>query len=98
MSFNKIILSAISGAIWKLRYTPQGTPVCSFSLATTSAGRTAQPGDNNDVTTWFRVTLWGRQAETASQYLQRGRRFISKDVCALNSTPIVTANSATHWK
>src|SRR5258707_7533085 len=26
-----------------------------------------------DVTTWFRVTLWGRQAETASQYLTKGR-------------------------
>ena len=26
-----------------------------------------------DQTTWFRVTLWGRQAETASQYLTKGR-------------------------
>ena len=30
-------------------------------------------GEQQDVTTWFRVTLWGRQAETASQYLTKGR-------------------------
>jgi single-strand DNA-binding protein len=72
MSFNKIILVGNLGRDPELRYTPQGTPVCSFSLATNER-RKDKTGENNDVTTWFRVTLWGRQAETASQYLQRGR-------------------------
>ena len=73
MSFNKIILVGNLGRDPELRYTPQGTPVCSFSLATNERRRDKTTGENNDVTTWFRVTLWGRQAETASQYLQRGR-------------------------
>ena len=73
MSFNKIILVGNLGRDHELRYTPQGTPVCSFSLATNERRKDRTTGENNDITTWFRVTLWGRQAETASQYLQRGR-------------------------
>ena len=73
MSFNKIILVGNLGRDPELRYTPQGTPVCSFSLATNERRKDRNTGENNDITTWFRVTLWGRQAETASQYLQRGR-------------------------
>ena len=73
MSFNKIILVGNLGRDPELRYTPQGTPVCSFSLATNERRKDRTTGENNDVTTWFSVTLWGRQAETASQYLSRGR-------------------------
>jgi single-strand DNA-binding protein len=73
MSFNKIILVGNLGRDPELRYTPQGTPVCSFSLATNERRRDRATGENNDITTWFRVTLWGRQAETASQYLTKGR-------------------------
>lgn len=72
MSFNKIILVGNLGRDPELRYTPQGTPVCSFTLATNER-RKDKAGDSQDVTTWFRVTLWGRQAETASQYLTKGR-------------------------
>jgi single-strand DNA-binding protein len=73
MSFNKIILVGNLGRDPELRYTPQGTPVCSFSLATNERRRDRNGGEPNDITTWFRVTLWGHQAETASQYLTRGR-------------------------
>lgn len=72
MSFNKIILVGNLGRDPELRYTPQGTPVCSFTLATNER-RKDKAGETQDVTTWFRVTLWGRQAETASQYLTKGR-------------------------
>lgn len=72
MSFNKIILVGNLGRDPELRYTPQGTPVCSFTVATNEK-RKDKTGETQDVTTWFRVTLWGRQAETASQYLTKGR-------------------------
>lgn len=72
MSFNKIILVGNLGRDPELRYTTQGTPVCSFSLATNEK-RKDKSGEAQDITTWFRVTLWGRQAETASQYLTKGR-------------------------
>jgi len=73
MSFNKIILVGNLGRDPELRYTPDGTPVCSFSLATNERRRDRTTGENNDVTTWFRVTLWRRQAEVAQQYLTRGK-------------------------
>jgi single-strand DNA-binding protein len=72
MSFNKITLVGNLGRDPELRYTPQGTPVCSFSMATNER-RKDKTGEMQDHTTWFRVTLWGRQAETASQYLTKGR-------------------------
>jgi len=72
MSFNKIILVGNLGRDPELRYTPQGTPVCSFTVATNEK-RKDRAGEMQDITTWFRVTLWGRQAETASQYLTKGR-------------------------
>ncbi len=72
MSFNKIILVGNLGRDPELRYTTQGTPVCHFSMATNDR-RKDKNGEWQDHTMWFRVTLFGRQAENASQYLQKGR-------------------------
>jgi len=73
MSFNKVILVGNLGRDPELRYTAQGTPVCSFSIATNER-RKDRNGEMQDHTTWFRVTLWNRLAETASQYLQKGKQ------------------------
>ena len=73
MSFNKVILVGNLGRDPELRYTAQGTPVCSFSIATNER-RKDKNGEMQDQTTWFRVTLWNRLAETASQYLQKGKQ------------------------
>jgi single-strand DNA-binding protein len=72
MSFNKIILVGNLGRDPELRYTPQGTPVCTFSIATSEKRKDAS-GQYIEETTWFRVTAWQKMAETASQYLQKGR-------------------------
>lgn len=73
MSFNKIIIVGNLGRDPEMRYTPQGTPVCTFSIATNER-RKDRAGEFQDITTWFRVTAWGKQAETASKYLTKGRR------------------------
>lgn len=73
MSFNKITIVGYLGRDPELRHTPQGTPVCKFSVATTERRKNAQ-GEADEITTWFRVTVWGRQAELASEYLSRGRQ------------------------
>ena len=73
MSFNRIILIGNLGRDPELRYTAQGTPVCSFSMATNER-RKDRNGEMQDHTTWFRITLWNRLAETASQYLQKGKQ------------------------
>ncbi|HXF06065.1 MAG TPA: single-stranded DNA-binding protein [Blastocatellia bacterium] len=71
MSFNKIIIVGNLGRDPELRYTPQGIPVCSFSVATNERRRDAA-GEFQDKTTWFRVTTWRRLAELAHQYLKKG--------------------------
>ena len=71
MSFNKIIIVGNLGRDPELRYTPQGVAVCNFSLATNEKKRD-KSGEMQDVTTWFRVTLWRNQAENAAKYLTKG--------------------------
>ncbi|MDT5293849.1 MAG: single-strand DNA-binding protein, partial [Acidobacteriota bacterium] len=57
----------------ELSYTPQGTAVCKFSVATNERRRD-KAGEQQDITTWFRVTVWGKQAENVSRYLSKGRK------------------------
>jgi single-strand DNA-binding protein len=56
----------------ELRFSPSGDPVTSFSIA---AGRswTDKDGNKVDKTVWFRVSIWGKQAEPCAQYLAKGR-------------------------
>jgi single-strand DNA-binding protein len=72
-SFNKITIVGYLGRDPELRYTPDGTPVCNFTIATTEKKKD-RSGELQDVTTWFRVNLWRRQAEVASQYLSKGKQ------------------------
>jgi single-strand DNA-binding protein len=65
-SFNKITIVGYLGRDPELRYTPAGTAVCDFSMATSE-----KKGDA-DVTTWFRVTTWGKQADVAHAHLAKG--------------------------
>jgi single-strand DNA-binding protein len=73
MSYNKIHIIGNLGRDPELRYTPQGTAVCQFSVATNERRRD-KAGEQQDITTWFRITAWGKQAETASKYLSKGRK------------------------
>jgi len=72
MSFNKITVVGNLGRDPELRYTPQGQAVCNFSVATSEKKRD-KAGEMQEVTIWFKVTTWGKQAETASKYLSKGR-------------------------
>lgn len=71
MSFNKITIVGNLGREVELRYTPQGSAVANFSIATNEKRKDKQ-GELQDVTTWFKVTLWNKQAENASKYLTKG--------------------------
>ena len=54
-----------------MRFTPNGQAVTSFSLAS-SRKYTSNSGQKVDETTWFRVSVWGAQAESCNQYLHKG--------------------------
>lgn len=72
-SFNKIIIIGYLGRDPEIRYTPQGLAVCNFSIATTEK-RKDRAGESQDVTTWFKITAWGKLAETVNQYLSKGKQ------------------------
>ena len=72
-SFNKITIVGYLGRDPEMRYTPQGTAVSNFSIATTER-RKDKAGEQQEITTWFRVSLWGKQAEAITQYLTKGRQ------------------------
>ena len=69
-SFNKITIVGYLGRDPEIRYLPDGTPICSFSMATTEKRKSG--GEAIDETTWFKVNVWGKQGETAGQYLAKG--------------------------
>lgn len=73
MSVNKVILLGRLGQDPELKYTPGGTPVCNFSLATTEAW-TDKSGQKQEKTEWHRVVVWGKLAELCNQYLAKGRQ------------------------
>ncbi len=72
MSFNKITVVGNLGRDPELRYTPQGTPVCSFTVASNER-RKDKNGEAQDITTWFRGTLFGQRAETFARYMEKGK-------------------------
>lgn len=73
MSYNKIIVIGNLGRDPELRYTPQGDAVCDFSVAVNDRKKD-KSGEFQDVTTWFRITLWRKLAENASKYLTKGKQ------------------------
>src|SRR5437867_2754490 len=72
MSFNKIIIIGNLARDPELRYTPQGSAVCNFPVATSERRKNAS-GEQEEITTWFRVSTWGRQAELANECLTKGK-------------------------
>lgn len=72
-SVNKVILIGNLGKDPELRYTPGGQAVASFPLATSEKWRDKE-GVMQDNTEWHNIVVWGRQAETAKEYLAKGRQ------------------------
>ena len=73
--YHKIIIVGNLGRDPEMRYTPDGTPVTTFSVATNRRW-TGSDGQQQEETVWFRVTAWRRMAEVCNQYLQKGRQVL----------------------
>jgi single-strand DNA-binding protein len=73
--FHKVILVGNLGRDPEMRYTPSGQAVTNLNVAT---NRTYTDNTGNQVkqTVWFRVSVWGKQAEAAHQYLRKGRQVL----------------------
>jgi len=72
-SLNKIMLIGNVGSDPEMRYTPNGKAVTSFRMAT-NYRYAGSDGERKEETEWFRVSVWGRQAESCNQFLSKGKR------------------------
>jgi single-strand DNA-binding protein len=73
--FHTIIIVGNLGRDPEMRYTPSGQAVTSFSLAT-NRSYTGSNGQTVKETIWFRVSAWGKQAETCNNYLRKGSKVL----------------------
>jgi single-strand DNA-binding protein len=73
--FHKVILVGNLGKDPEMRYTPGGQPVTSFSVAS-NRKYTDSGGQQVEETIWFRISVWGKQAEACKQYLAKGRQVL----------------------
>jgi single-strand DNA-binding protein len=71
--YHKVIIVGNLGRDPEMRYTPDGTPVTNFSVATNRKWNNPD-GSQGEETVWFRVTAWRQLAELCNQYLSKGRQ------------------------
>ena len=72
VSLNKMTIIGNLGSEPEMRFTPNGRPVTSFSVATNWRFTTAE-GERREETEWFTVVAWARLAEQCNQFLTKGR-------------------------
>lgn len=72
-SLNKVILIGNLTRDPELRYTPQGTAVCTLGLAT-NRGWVTDNGDKKEETEFHRIVAWNKLAELCNQLCAKGRR------------------------
>lgn len=82
--YQTIIIAGNLGRDPEMRYTPSGQAVTNFSVAT-NRQYTDSDGQLVKETIWFRISAWGKLAETCNQYLRRGSKVLVEG--RLNADP-----------
>ena len=77
--YQKLIIIGNLGSNPEMRFTPNGDPVTTFSVAT------SRKYGEKDETTWFRVSVWGKQAESCNTYLSKGSKVLVEGRLKSNS-------------
>lgn len=73
--YQKLVIVGNLGRDPEMRFTPAGQAVTNLSIAT-NRQYTSNSGERVKETTWFRVSVWGKQAETVNQYLSKGSKVL----------------------
>lgn len=71
---NKVILIGNLGKDPEVRYMPSGSAVANFSIATSEAWKDKSSGEQQERTEWHNITMYGRLAEIAGEYLKKGSK------------------------
>ncbi|MBN1850344.1 MAG: single-stranded DNA-binding protein [Deltaproteobacteria bacterium] len=72
-SVNKVILIGNLGTDPEVRYTPSGTAVANFNVATNEQW-TNKDGEKGERTEWHKIVAWGRLGEICGEYLRKGKQ------------------------
>lgn len=71
---NKVILIGNLGNEPEIRYMPSGGAIASLSIATSESWKDKQTGEQQERTEWHRISIFGRLAEIAGEYLHKGSK------------------------
>ena len=71
-SINKVILIGNLGSDPEVRFTPGGSAVANFNIATNESWKDKN-GQDQERTEWHKIVVWGKQAENCGEYLSKGR-------------------------
>ena len=71
---NKVMLIGRLGSDPELRYTPDGTAVANFSIATSEEWKDKNTGEKKERTEWHRVVAWRKLGEICGEYLAKGKQ------------------------
>jgi single-strand DNA-binding protein len=75
MSYQSTTILGNVGSSAEMRYTPSGVPVTNFSVAVNRRWTTTD-GQQQEKTTWFRVTTWRKLAEVCGEYVHKGMQVL----------------------
>ena len=74
MTWHQTIIVGNLGRDPEMRYTQDGTAVCSFSVAVSERWTDRRSGERRERTTWYRVSAWRELGETCNRFLSKGRQ------------------------
>src|SRR5690625_4454536 len=100
---NRVTLIGNLGKDPETRFTPSGSAVCNFSLATSESWNDKQTGQKMEATEWHRIATFGKLAEICGEYLRKGQqvyidgklktsKYTGKDGIERYSTDIIANN------
>ena len=76
MTWHQTVIVGNLGGDPELKYMQSGRAVCNFSVAVSERWRDRNTNEQQERTTWYRVAVWGQQAENCNTYLAKGRQVL----------------------
>ena len=76
MSYMKVVIVGNLGRDPEMRFLASGQAVTNLNVATNRRWTDQNTGETQEEVCWFRVSVWGRQAEAANEFLRKGRQVL----------------------